>query len=180
MKASKSVLKHQKAWWYLMMLVDHMNDTLWCLMTLNDALWRFMTPYDALWCFMMLHDASWCFMMLHDASWLVLYHSRWCNDWFIDVLGFWWLTNRLTDRQRLLLSGYRDWKFDVDVGVQLAQHGLYLGLRYSGSGSGGHLPRPRGRRAWCRIGGSRTGAWRTLGGRAASFNLRWSPLPEPE
>ena len=85
-----------------------------------------------------MDDALWPFMMLHDASWLVLYHSRWCNDWFIDVLGFWWLTNWLTDGQRLLLSRYRDWKLDVDVGVQLAPRGLYLGLRYSGSGSGGH------------------------------------------
>ena len=85
-----------------------------------------------------MDDALWHFMMLHDASWLVLYHSRWCSDWFIDVLGFWWLTNWLTDGQRLLLSRYRDWKLDVDVGVQLAPRGLYLGLRYSGSGSGGH------------------------------------------
>ena len=65
----------------------------------HDPLWCFMMLHDASRCFMMLHDALWRFMTLHDASWPLLYHSRWCNDWYIDVLRFWswthWLTTTL-------------------------------------------------------------------------------------
>ena len=128
---SSSIVKHHQA----LSSVVKCRQALSSIIKYHQAFWCLMTLYGTLWCF---NDTLWCFMMLHDASWLVLYHSRWCNDWFIDVLGFWWLTNWLTDGQRLLLSRYCDWKLDVDVGVQLAPRGLYLGLRYSGSGSGGH------------------------------------------
>ena len=52
-------------------------------------------------------------MMLHDPCCINL------DDVMIDlniddVLGFWWLTNWLTDGQRLLLSCYRNWKAKLD------------------------------------------------------------------